>query len=102
MKFKQPYFISPHAVKRFQERVANLPAFKVIIIIQAVLQGIPPIAGIQMYNHQPCYVHKARYREKEYLIPVFQNGREWPSVPTILLPGMNLYFQRKGSDCSVL
>ena len=95
MKFKQPYFISPHAVKRFQERVAHLPASKVIIIVQAVLQGIPLIAGVQRFNHQSCYVYKARYRDKEYLIPVFQNGKEWPSVPTVLLPGMKIYGKRE-------
>lgn len=97
MRFTQPYFIPPHTVKRFQERVANLPAFKVIILIQAALQGNHPI-GMQIYNHKPCPVYKAKYRDKEYLMPVCHNDREWPQVPTILFPGMKIYGIRERSD----
>ena len=97
MKFAQPYFISPHAIKQFQARIANLPAFKIILLIQAALQDNRPI-GVQVYNHKSCPVYKAKYRDKEYLMPVCHNDREWPQVPTILLSGMKIYGKRERKD----
>lgn len=94
MIFKQPYYVSPHAVKRFKQRVANLPTKTVRIIIQAALQDAKQDRIMQMYNHRPCPIYRARYRDVEYLIPVTSERKKkdgWPAVTTILLPGMKTY-----------
>lgn len=100
--FRQPFYVSPHAVKRFKERVADLSTRTVRAIIQAALQGSQQIVVVQRFNRQECPVFKARYRDVEYLIPVlrdqFKIKDAWPVVPTILLPGMetNTIYERRG------
>lgn len=104
MKFKQPFYVSIHAVNRFRERVADLPTKIIRTIIQASLQDNRQQVGVQIFNHQPCPVFRAKYRDVEYLIPVLPKdeekyGNTWPVVPTILLPGMRtgrLIEERKG------
>lgn len=105
MKFKQPYYGSPHAVKRFRERVARLPTKTIRIIIQAALQDNRQQVMVQSWNKQPCPVYRAQYQDKEFLIPVVYQkkgdkpvGELWPVVPTVLLPGMgtNVYSERSG------
>ena len=91
--FKQPFFISPHAVNRFRERVADLPAKTIIIIVQAALQDNHQPIIVQVFNHKPTPVFRARYQDIEYLIPVTPKSRHkdgWPEVPTILKPCMRL------------
>jgi hypothetical protein len=98
MRFKYPVFVTPHAVVRFQERVANLPAAQAINLIQAALQDNRQVVGVQIYNKQRRPVFRARYREVEYLIPVARRrDREWPYVPTILLPGMRTHILHERS-----
>ena len=102
MKFKQPFYVSPHAVKRFRERVADLPTKTIRIIIQAALQDNRQVVEVQNYNHRQCPVFRAKYLEKVYLIPVIYEERKknaWPVVPTILLPGMRMnqiLYERSG------
>jgi hypothetical protein len=99
MRFKHPVFVTPHAVTRFQERVADLPAAKVFNLIQAALQDNRQVVGVQIYNKQRRPVFRARYREVEYLIPIARRrDREWPYVPTILLSEMRSYilYERSG------
>ena len=102
LMFRQPFYVSPHAVKRFKERVADLSTRTVRAIIQAALQGSQQIVVVQRFNRQECPVFKARYRDVEYLIPVlrdqFKIKDAWPVVPTILLPGMetNTIYERRG------
>ena len=99
--FKQPFFISPHAINRFRERVADLSAKTIITIIQAALQDNQQQVEVQGYNRQLCPVFRAKYLGIEYLIPVMQNKSKkgaWPFVPTVLLPEMKTYtlYERRG------
>lgn len=97
--FKQPFFITPHAVNRFRERVADLPAAKIISLVQAALQDNRQVVGVQVYNKQRRPVFRAKYRDVEYLIPIAKRkNQEWPYVPTILLPGMRTFilYERSG------
>lgn len=99
MRFKHPVFVTPHAVVRFQERVADLPAAQVINLIQAALQDNRQVVGVQIFNKQRRPVFRARYRDKEYFIPLARRREgDWPYVPTILLPGMKTYilYERSG------
>lgn len=101
MMFKQPFYVSPHAVERFRQRVARLPTRTIRTIIQAALQDNRQQVDVQVFNRRLCPVYRARYRDVEYLIPVvYPEGKTdaWPAVPTILLPGMetNKLFKRRG------
>lgn len=101
MKFKQPFYVSPHAVKRFKQRVANLPTRTVRIIIQAALQDNHQVVGVQIYNKRKCPLFRANFAGIEYIIPVMADRKKtdaWPVVPTILLPGMKTYelYERGG------
>ena len=70
MRFRQPFFVSTHAVQRFQERVAELPTRTVRTIIQAALQDNRQEVMVQSWNNRPCPVYKAQFMEQEYWIPV--------------------------------
>lgn len=99
--FKQPFYVSPHAVKRFRERVANLPTLTIRTLVQAALQDSKQAVGVQCFNRQSCPVFRAKYLNVEYLIPVLKEMKKadgWPVVPTILLPGMatNEFAERSG------
>lgn len=99
--FKQPFYVSIHAVKRFRSRVAKLPTKTIRTIIMAALQDNRQIVEVQRFNHQECPVYRAKYLSVDYLIPVLREGRKkdaWPVVPTILLPGMetNKLYERSG------
>ena len=97
MKFKQPFYVSPHAVDRFRERVANLPTRIIRIVIQAALQDSQQQVSTEMYNHKPCPVYRAKYLDIEYFIPVIHERYKqnaWPVVPTILTSDMELVRKR--------
>lgn len=94
IKFAQPYFVSPHAVKRFQERVVNIPAERAILVVQAALQvKKQPAWSFKMRDGRLCWVYQAKYAGIPYYIPVARQKRghgdkDWPIVPTILGPDM--------------
>jgi hypothetical protein len=91
MRFAQPYYVSPHAVQRFRQYVADLPDKTIRTIIQATMQDQKQRVTVQVYDHDPCPIYKAKYRGIEYLIPVQRDKKKtnaWPVVPTILLPWM--------------
>lgn len=93
MIFKQPFYVSPHAITKFRERVAILPTKVIRTIIQAALQDNNQQIVVQVFDHKPCPVFKAKYLDIEYLIPVIPKDKRkqentWPVVPTILLPNM--------------
>ena len=99
--FKQPYYVSPHAVQRFRERVANLPTKTIRTIIMAALQDDKQVVQVQTYNHRPCPIFRAKYRDVAYLIPTLHDRKKqgaWPVVPTILLEGMDTKktYERRG------
>ena len=83
MHFERPFFISPHAVRRFQERVADIPAGQVIATVQAALQDHELPVQVEYRDSQVCPVFRARYKEKAYYIPVAKGDGAWPAVPTI-------------------
>jgi hypothetical protein len=87
LKFKQPFFITPHAVRRFQEKVAPLPARVVIRIIQKVLQNPGTPVDIEYRGGNLLPIFAAMYKGQPFYIPVAPGDAEkglWPSVPTIL------------------
>lgn len=95
IEFRQPYFVSPHAVSRFRERVAKLPEHDVILIVQAALQvKREPAWVFKMRDSRICRVYPAMYHGIRYYIPTLYEdrgrgpGENWPVVPTILGPDM--------------
>lgn len=101
MIFKQPFYVSPHAVERFRQRVADLPTKTIRIIIQSALQNNKQQVDVQIFNRRLCPVHRARYRDVEYLIPVIHPENKvdaWPVVPTVLTPEMetNKLYEKRG------
>lgn len=80
---KYPFFVSPHAVKRYQERVLDIPARYVIWNIQDGLRRVEKIRtsirnGAEYHcraNHYHCMDFRA--------VVVTEPGRDWPVVATI-------------------
>lgn len=81
--FKNPYFITPHAVKRFQEEVANIPASLVIFEIQKALQEPRNLIEFEIRNEQFVPIFACQYKGFIYYVPVIKGKKEWPAVPTI-------------------
>lgn len=82
-KFKQPYFITAHAVKRFQEEVAPLNSARVIEIIQEALQNPEEPVGFERRGGQLCPIFKCEYQGFVYYVPVARGKGDWPAVPTV-------------------
>ena|GEM_PF-1887160 len=98
VRFEQPYYVSPHAVQRFRERVACLSTRKIRVIIQSSLQRCKQFVGYQVYDRQQVPVYSAQYKGIEYLIVVRKEKKKknaWLVVPTILVPGMKIYTGRR-------
>ena len=88
-KFKQPYFVTRHAVERFREHIANLPRNEIIDIISRALQEPQLIKGIHSVYYGGMVFGKPLY------IPV-QIGLEykepnWPIVPTVMSDESSLH-----------
>ncbi len=81
--FKQPYYISPHAVQRFQEEVASLPAHRVIEVIQEALQDPGEPIELERRGGQLCPIFRCSYQGFIYYVPVAKGKGEWPAVPTV-------------------
>jgi len=86
MEFKQPFFISPHAVERFRERVCDIPAAEIIKSVQAALQGPGLPVDAEVKHGKLSLIYRAEFRGREYYIPVVSGEEEgqWPQVPTVL------------------
>lgn len=85
MKFKQPYFVSPHAVERFRERVCDIPAAEIIKSVQAALQGPGLPVDAEVKHGKLSLIYRAEFRGREYYIPVVSGEEgQWPQVPTVL------------------
>jgi hypothetical protein len=108
IKFRRPYFVTPHAIRRFQERVLDLlrmtlPEMQIIQIINAALQVKRDPAWTyrmgQGRDRQLSRVYAALYAGIRYYIPTMhENGREWDIVPTILGPDMGQKKQEDSKD----
>jgi len=104
MRFKQFFYIPPHTVQRFRERVAALPTRKIRTIIQAALQDNTQLVGVQTWDKSPSVVYFARYRDKSYQIIVTREIKKQnnvcPVVRTILVGEMETktQYKRRGWD----
>ena len=99
--FKQPFYVPPHTVSRFRERVVDLPTKTIRMIVQAALQDNKQLVGVQTWDKRPCVVYRSQYRDIKYLIVVqrdTQKNDAWPVVRTILSDGMEtkIRYERMG------
>jgi hypothetical protein len=89
MLYDCPFYITPHAVDRFRERVSRaLPTKTVREIINSRLQkGRKRLLGYARWNRQIAPFYAAKYAGVRFLIPISIDGQKrnaWPEVPTIL------------------
>jgi len=83
-RFKHPYFITAHAVQRFQERVAQINSARVIEVVQEALQNPgPPIEMERRPDGQMVPIFRCEHEGIPYYVPVVKGEGEWPAVPTI-------------------
>ena len=82
-KFKHPYFVTAHAVRRFQEEVAPLNPAQVIAVIQEALQEPGYPFEFERRNGQLCPIFECSYQGFTYYVPVVKGKGEWPAVPTV-------------------
>lgn len=87
--FAQPYFVTPHAVQRFRERVADIPPARVIEVVQEMLQdpGLPVDAEIR--DGKLALIYRARYAGKTVYLTVGRGDaagedKPWPAVITVM------------------
>ena len=82
-QFRFPFFVAPHAMKRFRERVADLSDDDIIFVIQAILQD--PGAPVQMEygDSQLTPIFAAKWKGKYFYFPVIKGKEDWPMVPTV-------------------
>lgn len=83
MKFDKPYFVTPHAVIRFRERVANLSAKDIILTVQAALQNPGEPVEFEYIKGQLAPIFACTYNGFTYYVPVVKGEKGWPAVPTI-------------------
>jgi|SRR5690554_2281795 len=83
--FKQPYFITPHAIDRFQQRIEELPAKAIILIIQLLLQKRTNLLEFDVKDGKIRELYRKEYENKPLYIPVIHDkNRKWPVVPTVM------------------
>ncbi|HHV61129.1 MAG TPA: helix-turn-helix domain-containing protein [Firmicutes bacterium] len=83
--FEHPYFVTPHAVDRFRERIADIPPAQVIEAVQDMLQapGLPVDA--EMRDGKLVLIYRGSFNGKAVYLPVVrENDKEWPIVPTVM------------------
>lgn len=78
--FARPYFVTPHAVERYQERIERVPARQAIREVQAALQN--PVWAEQAGVATLFGCRRADGRL--WVVVVMQSAeRSWPSVVTV-------------------
>lgn len=103
--FKYPFFVSPHAVGRFRERVDSIPPAEVIDLIQAKMQdpGLP--VTLEYRDSQLSPIFRFAYRNgrglKSFYVPVAKGDEGWPVIPTIYSEESHIHWKlRRGKlDC---
>ena len=87
--FAKPYFVTPHAVERFRERVADIPPARVIEVVQEMLQdpGLPVDAELR--DGKLALIYRARYAGKTVYLMVGRGDaagedKPWPAVITVM------------------
>lgn len=82
-RFKHPYFVTAHAIKRFQEEVAPLNSSRVIEVIQEALQDPGEPVEFERRGGQLCPIFRCVYEGFIYYVPVARGKGDWPAVPTV-------------------
>lgn len=108
MLFKFPYYVSPHAVERFRDRVAffsGLHEHYIRLEIQKQLQSDKrELLGFVRWDKQVNPAYMGRFKGRKYIIPtqmdLNKTGEVWPTVPTILpLNSMNnMHWERNNGE----
>lgn len=85
MRYEMPFFVTPHAVDRFRERVADIPPARVIDFILRAMQnpGLP--LNVEYAGHYLCPIYRVWYGSRPAYIPVTPGSHAdgWPSIPTV-------------------
>ena len=84
--FEQPYFVTPHAVDQFKDRIEDISATEVIEAVQALLNDDPPRVP-DSRNPRDSDLFVGQHEGVVYYVPVVEPDEEhgdWPVVPTIL------------------
>lgn len=85
MKFKKPFFVTPHAVERFQERIEDIPAADVINKVQSLLQSKIGLIEVDVKDGKMRELYHKNHKNKPVYIPViYDRQKNWPIVPTIM------------------
>lgn len=84
-QYKYPFFISPHAVNRFRERVANIWPAEVIDFLQAFLQHPPRPVQLEYRDSMLIPIFRGYYEGRVFYCPVVKGEGTggWPCVPTV-------------------
>ena len=92
--YSRPYFVTPHAVNRFKERVANIPPAKIIHTINTQMQNDAlPIEA--EWRHKISLIYRCHYYDKMYYpVVVSEDEKEWPAIITVM--GEESAIHRKG------
>lgn len=80
--FEEPIFVSPHAIDRFQERIAPRNAEEVIRVIQFQLNTF---AQRVVEPHRPNDItYRGRYLGKWFYMNLERGEGEWPAVTSVM------------------
>ncbi|GEM_PF-4047912 len=77
---KNPVFVTPHAVKQFQRRVAPWPAGAVIDFLLARLQRLPDEVDVAMAS----LLYRVPFAGRHITVVVGRGEGEWPAVITVI------------------
>lgn len=100
-KFRQPYFVTPHAVDRFQKRVANISGNRVIMEVQHALQW--PLRVVEEDYDSEHRIYACTWRGRHgsvvpYYASVGEGEGEWPAVVTIKGRGSVIHGKLCGNE----
>ncbi|MFW9872531.1 MAG: hypothetical protein ACFFG0_05460 [Candidatus Thorarchaeota archaeon] len=82
--FEQAYFVTPHAIKRYRERILNIPDK---YLIWNILDGLKKKVVCQLSRYEgKTYFCLGRHPQLNFKSVVIENKNkeEWPQVVTIL------------------
>lgn len=80
--FPEPVFVTPHAIDRFQERIAPLDAEEVIDIVQFQLHAF---AQRVVEPHRPSdLTYRGKYLGRWFYMRLEKGEGEWPAVVSIM------------------
>ncbi len=65
VRLPNPVFVTPHAMRQFRERVANLPDEDIIACLMTSLQSACPFATT-VRHHRLCPLYRLRWRNVDF------------------------------------